>query len=141
MKRIMNTTKSYSYTIEANIKKRKKKSDGDRHQHRNYVNHKFSLWMLEHEKSGEKKRSSLLLWFQSKCDLGHFTSNAMTVVFKTFKQAKRGERLFNVNFTILIQPCCSSIQFHIKLARLVITPKNGSFLITFTLISHLKKKS
>lgn len=119
------------------------KSDEDRHQHRNYVNHKFSLWMLEHKKSGEKKKE-VHFYFG-------FSPNAIWAIsprmpwplsLKRSNNAKRGERLFNVNFTILIQPCCSSIQFHIKLARLVITQKkNGSFLITFTLILHLNKKT
>lgn len=60
---------------------------------------------------------------------------------KTLKQAKRGERLFNVNFTILIQSCCSSIQFHIKLARLVITPKKWQFSHYFYLNFAFEKKN
>lgn len=44
-----------------------------------YANHNFSLWRLHYEhtwKQTNKKGSSLLLWSQSKYDLGHFTALA-----------------------------------------------------------------
>lgn len=89
-----------------------------------------------------KKRSSLLLWFQSKCDLGHFTSNAMTVVFKTLKQRQTRWTTFQCEFYYFDSTMLFIHSVSHKTSTLGhYSKKNGSFLITFTLILHLNEKT